>query len=309
MKKNTLYIIAVAAVFLTASSCSEKYEIKKPASEITYLAVEALLSDMPGVQTVKLSESIPYTGKNESKSVSGAKVTVSDSEEKTIVSYTEDPENSGLYCSPRNFFGKIGHTYNLRIERDTEDGPQVYEATSKMREFGFDIQKIDYKYTDSLLDSLWTIGVWGTDGAAADYYLVLPIVNGQPYPMDYTIPLEDKYFSGATVTGYPITVLSQTWQNVKVYGQCAKPLETGDIISLLVYDMPSNFYKYMLALVESASAVSIPIISSQPANLPSNLRGENVVGFFSACPTRLVSCFVDDPYRNKFLDEIVAEAN
>lgn len=298
--------MTTVAVLVLASSCSEKYEIKKAASEDVFLAVESILTDMPGIQTVKLTESIPYTGIAEPKGVSGAVVTISDVKENTSVRFVEDPENPGVYNSPETYCGLTGHTYNLKIERETEDGTKVYEASSTMMECGFDINKIDYKYTDSLIDSLWTVGVWGSDSSLPDNYLILPVVNGFSYPIDYTIPLEDKYFNGAVVAGYPITVLEQTWTNVKVYGQCAKPLETGDVISLLFYDMPRDFYDYMRALVESASAVSIPIISSQPANLPTNLKGENVLGFFTTCPVSIATCVVDDPYRTKFLDEIAA---
>lgn len=306
MKKNYSYIFVTVVSLFLAVSCSEKYEIKKPASEITYLAVEAIISDLPGIQTVKLTESIPYAAKDETIAVSGAVVTVSDVEENTFVRFTENPEQPGIYCSPENYCGLKGHTYNLKIERETADGPKSYEATSTMRNFGFDIVKMDYKYTDDLVDSLWTLGVWGSDDPAKDYYMVIPAVNGYSYPMDYALPLSDKYYNGSTVMGYPIAVLNQTTDNVKVYGPCAKPLKTGDVISLAVYDMTLDFYNYMTALVEGASAISIPIISSQPSNVPTNLKGDNVVGYFTTCPTRIISCVVDDPLRTKFLDEIAA---
>lgn len=306
MKKNHPYIFVAAAALVLAVSCSEKYEINKPASEITYLAVESIISDVPGTQTVKLTESIPYAGRNEVKGVSGAVVTVSDVRENTSVRFAEHPEHPGVYCSPADYSGLADHTYHLKIERDTDDGPKVYDAYSTMRRFGFDIQKIDYKYTNTLADSVWTLGVWGTDDPDVDNYMVIPAVNGYSYPIGSALPLPDKYFNGAKVWGFPITVLTQTWRNVKEYGLCSKPLETGDIVTLVVYDMPKDFYYYMTDLVNSASTISIPIISSQPANLPTNLSGDNVVGFFSTCAVRQVSCVVDDPYRTKFLDEIAA---
>lgn len=306
MKKNIIHIIIYILALVLAVSCSEKYEIKKAASEITYLAVESIISDIPSVQTVKLTESLPYTGKGTVKGVSGAIVTVTDQETNTSVRFTENPESPGEYCSPDMYCGVLGHTYDLKIERNTEDGPQTYEASSTMRNFGLNVEKIDYKYTPSLVDSMWTVGAWGADDSGKDNYLILPMVNGYPYPITSALPLGDHYFSGAVVAGYPIMVLYQSWEAVKMYGPCAKPLETGDIVSLVVYDMPEDFHEFMFSLFESSSAVSIPIISSQPANLPSNMKGKNVVGYFSTCPCRIFSCVVDDPYRTKFLDEIAA---
>ena len=292
-------VIYIAIILILAVSCSEPFEIKKESSSTRYLAINAILTDVPSYQTVTLSESIEYNSEEEVKPVTDATVTISSAD--SVVEFIADPSNPGLYTSPTLFCGEPGGTYTLRVERTDNRGEiHIYEATSTMIPFGFDVKAIDYKYTNSLVDSLWTIGIWGTDGPAPDQYLVIPGLNGYYYPMESTLPLEDHYFTGGSVSGFPISVFSQSVEKMKTLGPCAKPFETGDEVTLMVYDLSLDFYRFMFALVESSTSISIPIISSQPANLPCNFSGENVVGYFGAAPMRILRCTVDDPYRQDY---------
>ena len=42
---------------------------------------------------------------------------------------------------------------------------------------------------------------------------------------------------------------------------------------------------------------SIPLFSPQPANCPTNIKGEGVMGYFAVCPTCSASVTVEDPLR------------
>lgn len=289
MKHSTI-ISAAAAVLALTASCTEVYHVNIESSDKRFLVVEAYLTDMPMVQTVKLTESLPFSGKDEVNGITGAKVTMSDGTRS--VSYTET--GSGIYSSPDFYFGEEGKTYTLSIE--TSDG-KTYSASSRMGKFGFDIEKIDYKYSPTFSDNTWTIGAWGHN-SAGNYYMVNTAVNGVSYPMDHATSLDDKYFSNASLYGYPIAYMSQG--AVEEYGECAKPLEAGDIVSLICYDMPQDYYEFTVAYSNAVSSVSIPILSSQPANVPTNIQGENALGYFAACPMRIVSCLVTDPFKEDF---------
>ena len=48
------------------------------------------------------------------------------------------------------------------------------------------------------------------------------------------------------------------------------------------------------------NGVSIPLFTPQPANAPTNIRGEHVVGYFAVCPIARASVVVDDPFRPYF---------
>jgi len=287
MKRVFLYL------FL-AISCTEVYPVDDISSDKKYLVVEAYITDSPMLQTVKLTESLPFSGKDEIHPVSGATVTVSDGDEEVI--FIESGLDSGLYSAPDSFCGCEGKTYTLSII--TKEGKE-YKSTSAMGSFGFEIEKIDYMYSPSFSENTWTIGVWGHNGSG-NYYLISTAVNGETSPMDQSTVLNDKYFSDIDLYGYPIAYLSQSWDKVKIYGTSAKPLETGDVVSLVCYDIPEDYYEFSVAYSNSVASVSIPILSSPPANVPCNISGENVLGYFVACPVRIFSCEVTDPYKSTF---------
>ena len=84
------------------------------------------------------------------------------------------------------------------------------------------------------------------------------------------------------------------------YGDCAKPLEEGDMVSLVVYSLTKDYYDFIMAMTSAATGTSIPIISSQPANLPTNITGGDAMGYFAVCPVMMASCKVDDPFKTEF---------
>lgn len=297
--KRVLNIVLSVFLFCIMPSCTEDYNLELDETDVRYLCVQTILTDFPSTQVISLTESVHYKGKEIPPAVSGARVSVTDGG--SVVEFEEDPDTPGIYKSPEGFACQNGHRYDLRIERNTEEGLCVYESSSTMPAFGFDIEAIDYKYSPSLMDSLWTIGIWGTDSPNEDYYLVNSVVNGNVHPFRGATSVSDYYFNGASVKGYPICMMNQTWERAKEVSPSFKPFETGDVVSLMVYGMDEKFYDYWSAFSSQSSSMTIPIIGTHPANLEGNISGKNVVGYFAVCPVRLVSVLVDDPYRTEFI--------
>jgi len=48
------------------------------------------------------------------------------------------------------------------------------------------------------------------------------------------------------------------------------------------------------------NSVSIPLFTPQPANVPTNIRGEHVLGYFAICPVARASVEIEDPFRPYF---------
>ena len=301
MKNIKEIIFLLAAV--TAASCSDPFDLKTKTADRTYLCVETVLTNIPSVQTINLSESIDYQSDSDAPKVSGATVTVSDGT--SVVTFTEREDRPGSYSSPRGFACQSGKTYCLEIDCRLSDGTdRHYEASSSMEEVGFDIEAVDYKYLGSVMDSTWVLGVWGTDRPATNYFLITTAVNGVTSPLtslvDRSMLMPDTYFNASRVNGFPIGYMYQTAAQMEKYGDCAKPLEEGDIVSLVVYSLTKDYYDFIMAMTSSATGISIPIISSQPANLPTNITGDDAMGYFAVCPVTMVSCKVEDPFRTEY---------
>lgn len=295
--------IAISFAALFAICCTEPFDLKTETQDKVYLCVEAPLTDIPSVQTVRLTESVDYDSPDAVPAVSGAVVSVSDGE--NTWDFLERDGAAGRYDSPMNFHCERGKKYTLSIDCKLSDGTEGhYTSVAEMPEHGFDIEKIDYKSVGEPKDSTWVLGVWGKDRPATNYFLITTAVNGIVSPttslLERSMLMPDTYFNNSYVSGFPIAFLYQNSYQYKKYGECAKPLEQGDFVSMVVYTMSKEYYDFITALSTSASGINIPIIASQPANIPTNISGGDAMGYFAACPVMIVSCIVDDPYRKEF---------
>ena len=291
--KRVIIFLSILSLFL---SCSEETDLRSQADHNQILAVEAVITDRADrVQKVILTRSVSYFEDEAASGVDGATVTVGDGEKEVL--FRESDTGSGVYEAPLGFHGEEGKTYHLRIE--LEDG-KMYEADATMPRNGFRIDEIDYAFAGNKtmgLDSLWTLAIWGKDMESTDYYYVTVGVNGNFYPFEMSVVTEDIYFNGNDVNGFPIATLMQYSQLQKLYGDCCKYLETGDVITLEALTLKKDYFDFLLSITMNGAMASIPLFSPQPANCPTNIRGENVVGYFAACPLVTSSVTVDNPLR------------
>ena len=222
--------------------------------------------------------------------VQGASVKVND------VTFNE--KEPGIYTAPEGYACEPGVEYKLRIRLPDGD---AYEAEAKMPEAGFRMDAIDYLFAGGMTmdsDSLWTVGVWGLEKDIDSYYLLTHAVNGNYQPFSMALVSDDKFFNHNDVKGFPITALMQSEYLRKQYGDCFKYLERGDEITLEIWTLDKGYYDFLLSL--TMNSVSIPLFTPQPANVPTNIRGEHVLGYFAVCPVARASVEIEDPFRPYF---------
>lgn len=276
---------------LILCACTEKVDLRSRSDYHDYLAVEATLTDRPeDPQQIVLSRSISYFHNEAQPMVRGASVKVND-----VVFQEEEP---GIYQAPEGYACESGVEYKLHIR--LSEGNE-YEAEATMPEPGFRMDAIDYAFAGGKTmdsDSLWTVGVWGHEKEIDSNYLLTHAVNGLYQPFEMALVSDDKFFNHNEVVGFPITALMQSELLRKQYGDCFKYLEAGDVITLEIWTLDKGYYDFLLAL--TMNSVSIPLFTPQPANVPTNIRGEHVLGYFAVCPVARASVTIDDPFRPYF---------
>ena len=255
------YLLPLLAILC---ACTEKVDLQSRSDYHDYLAVEATLTDRPeDPQQVILSRTISYFHTESQPMVRGASVQVND-----VVFNEKEP---GVYEAPEGYACEPG------------------------------MDAIDYAFAGGKTmdsDSLWTIGVWGYEKEIDSNYLLTHAVNGLYQPFQMVTVSDDKFFNHNDVKGFPITALMQSEILRKQYGECFKYLETGDVITLEIWTLDKGYYEFLLSL--TMNGVSIPIFSPQPANVPTNIRGEHVLGYFAICPVARASVVIEDPFRPYF---------
>ena len=102
---------------------------------------------------------------------------------------------------------------------------------------------------------------------------------------------------GNEIRGFPIATLMQIHDLQELYGDCCKYLEKDDVITLEAYTLQKDYFAYLVAVALNGTLSSIPLFSPQPANCPTNIRGDHALGYFAVCPVASASVTVDDPLR------------
>ena len=283
------YLLPLLAFILCA--CTEKVDLRSRSDYHDYLAVEATLTDRPeDPQQIVLTRTISYFHTEAQPMVQGATVKVND------VLFSE--KEPGVYEAPTGYACEPGVEYKLRIQ--LRDG-EAYEAEAEMPETGFRMDAIDYAFAGGMTmdsDSLWTVAVWGLEKDIDSYYLLTHAVNGHYQPFSMALVSDDKFFNHNDVKGFPITALMQSEYLRKQYGDCFKYLERGDEVTLEIWTLDKGYYDFLLSL--TMNSVSIPLFTPQPANVPTNIRGEHVLGYFAICPVARASVEIEDPFRPYF---------
>ena len=283
------YLLPLLACILCA--CTEKVDLRSRSDYHDYLAVEATLTDRPeDPQQIVLSRTISYFHTETQPMVKGALVKVND------VTFSE--KEPGIYRAPEGYACEPGVEYKLRIRLPEGD---TYEAEAEMPEAGFRMDAIDYAFAGGMTmdsDSLWTVAVWGYEKDIDSYYLLTHAVNGNYQPFSMALVSDDKFFNHNDVKGFPITALMQSEYLRKQYGDCFKYLERDDEVTLEIWTLDKGYYDFLLSL--TMNSVSIPLFTPQPANVPTNIRGEHVLGYFAVCPVARAIVEIEDPFRPYF---------
>jgi len=252
--KKLIYLLSCLAILFTAISCQRVIEVEIGNSD-QQIVIEANLTDVKGVQTIKISNSVPYNNTNVFPPVTGGTVTVTNSAG-IVYKFTET--QPGTYTI-NNLKGAYTDVYTCRVKVNN----QTYEAVSGMP-------------VVVPLDSLGIIGqVFGTrtiktvtvsyyDPPGMDnQYRYIMYVNGVQVKRIFTD--DDRLSNGRSVT-------SSLYQR-------DIDLKTGDKVDIEMQCIDAYVYNYWFSL--SSQGGNSPANSSTPSNPPSNFSN-NALGYFSA---------------------------
>ncbi|MCX2483507.1 DUF4249 domain-containing protein [Pedobacter sp. MR2016-24] len=110
MLKYIIYSCFFIIVSLSMASCEKVIDVKLNTSP-NQVVIEGNINDQPGVQTITMSESVPYTTSNQYPPITGAQVLVTDESSRSWV-FTET--KPGTYTSSA-LQGQIGQQYTMKV--------------------------------------------------------------------------------------------------------------------------------------------------------------------------------------------------
>lgn len=251
----------------------------------TQLTVDGTITDQPGSQTIRLTQTAPYFDNSPPPAATGATVSVSDKAGRTFA-FT-DPDNDGYYVwQPKmgDTLGRIGQTYSLSV---TYQG-DTYRASSTMNR----VPAVDsIIFRKEKLNPLSTIEGYQAEfyardfAGATDYYRVRYFRNGtlQNKPRDI-ITLKDASFSGSANTdGFVF---------IRPFRQSINPdslYALNDVVEVEIRSITSEGYEFWQQLAQQITNGGL--FATPPANVPTNItnaraNGRTATGFFTASAVR-----------------------
>lgn len=239
-------------------SCEKEIDVDLNSSD-QQLIIEGNITDDLGPYEVRLTKSLNISDTQDFPFIDNALVIVRDLEGEvdTLVHVGE-----GKYLTS-SLQGLQGHTYSLEVNYDGK----TYTAISKMPEKVY-------------IDSLRFERVEGIGFTSGVRYLIVPVYSdpinfGNAYRYIQTI-------NGERDNSY--IVMNDNIANGEVNNRPAQSfdveIKNGDIVEFEMRCISTDIYDYFFTLSQIAG--NGPGGGTTPSNPPSNLIGENCLGYFSA---------------------------
>jgi hypothetical protein len=306
MMQRIIKILLVA--FLTG--CITQF-IPETEEEKELLVVEGLITDQPGINTVKLSKSMPFGKKSEAKPISGCIVIISDNEGNW---YRLNENTPGNYITDSaTFRGRAGITYTLHIK--TGDGINSLNYESYPVEMT-PVPPIDSIYYEKLVIKEDYLNYGGIDECQIylDTYDPQNLCRYYRWDFDETWVIRllwpvEKIKCWVSDTSKTVTIKSTAAfdeariirQPVTYISNISDRLLRKYSISVNQYSLSEDEYIYW-EKIKNITDDAGGLYDIIPASVPSNIfcvdnPDENVLGFFSVSAKTSRRIFIKDDFR------------
>lgn len=237
------------------SSCEDVIDLDlNEAQEV--LVIEATVTDTSSTQFVRLSRSVPFTDTNTFPGVSGAIVTLTESEGRTYT-FVEELFSPGVY-RVNNLRGKPLRTYFLKVVT----GGKEYTASSAMPK-PVNLDSLGISKTAFFNEEVLSVNAFYDDPPETpNYYRFIVSVNGKLSANIYVN--NDKFNDGKTVS-------------LDLRDPDDDGLKSGDQIKVEMQGIDENIFRYFDGLDQNENRGGA---STTPANPVSNLSG-GALGYFN----------------------------
>ncbi len=252
------------------TSCTEKIDIDL-GTTYTRFVVDGVITTDTMAHYVKLTKSIDYYTPTDVPTVSNATVTINDGFETIILE--ESDSIAGLYLTPENYFGVPERTYQLNIElQEAINGQTSYSATSKL----YDVAPVDsIKVVYKEEWEAWELQLFATDPLAVNFYMFDVYKNGKLLTdtIDEVGISDDKYFNGNFTYGAAVYYFIKENPDEELF--------PGDSIKLRMAGITSEYYTFVMDVMNETFEFRNPLFSGPPANISTNITNGGM-GFFTA---------------------------
>lgn len=270
--KPTLLVFLLAIAVIGLNSCTTVIDAKLDTGPIQ-LSVDGLLTDQPGSQSIRLTQTAAYFDNSTPPAATSATVTVSDNTGKTYKFL--DPANTGNYVwqpTGNDTLGHIGRTYQLTITYQGE----TYKATSKINPVPLVDSIIFVKRKLSPLSKTegYRAEFYATDFPnQVDYYRVRFYQNGelQNKPRNI-ITSQDGVFGSNSSVADGLAFIVPIRRSVNPDSLYA----LNDVVKVEVHSLTADAFRFWQQL--RTQVTNGGLFATPSANVPTNIINTNAAG-------------------------------
>lgn len=266
MKKIFNIIPVIIAMLLT--SCEEVVEIDSRPDQLQTV-VDGTITNRKGQSYVKVYKTSPYFSVVDGETITGAVVTVIDSDGLQI---RFEERDKGMYLCPEDFRGLPGKTYhlNIHVNGDAITAQSTMPDSVLLKNLHLVHVKDDKA---SLRKGYHLYGTLTDQANTINYFKAERYVNGTRQQMtakDLHV-FDDQFFEGVQEVEGSLAFWGNESDDDYV-------LKTGDTVSIKLYALDPQAFHYFKAMKSMPSQGGL--YGKNPANLPGNLSG--ALGIFHA---------------------------
>ena len=275
------------------SSCTTVIDAKLDTGPIQ-LSVDGTLTDQPGLQTIRLTQTAAYFNNSQPTPATSATVTVADDAGKTY--RFSDPDNDGYYVwqpTGKDTLGHIGRTYQLTVAYQGE----TYRASSKMNRVPpvdsiiFVKRKLNpLSKTEGYRAEFYAVDIPG----GVDYYRVRFFRNGelQNKPGDI-ITSQDGSFRGPGNATDGLTFIVPIRRAINPDSLYA----LNDVVKVEIQSLTVeafDFWQELQTQITNGGLFATPVANVPSNILNANANGRKATGFFITSAVRSRSVAVSE---------------
>lgn len=302
---SCLYI----SFLLLTNSCILQF-LPETTDDQDIMVVEAIVTDQPGQNRVKLSTSMPLGVRSQAKPLSGCRVTLSDD---LGNNWELQEKDGGTYVTTPEFRGIVGRLYSLHIKTNSARQNLSYQSRAiRMRP----VPPIDSVYYESRALSYSNDGTPVSEGAEIFLNTHDPennckffrweYVETWEFILPYMVPNRRCWAAGNSEAINIKNTSSLAIDKIERLPLTFVTNETDRLrekYSILVnqYSLDEEEYTYWEKLQKTVEDVGT-LYDIVPASIPSNIRcvekpDENVLGFFSVSSVKSKRIFIKKYFR------------
>lgn len=294
MKIGSQIVVALLIASVVLTSCEDVInpDLQEANAE---LVVEAWLNNKPGDQVINLMMTQPYFESTTAPMVSGAVVSVQDSEGK-LMNFVEDVDKKGFYrwspATPGGTFGVIGLDYKLTVSYKGE----TFESVSTMGRAPVidSISVILEEESTFFPANSYSCEFWANDfPGSGDAYWIKTFKNDTLLnkPSEISLAFDGGFSPGGNFDG--ITFLPPIRSSINPFnedkdGNLLSPYLPGDSIYVEIQAITYETFIYLNQVVIQTNRPGGfgELFSSPLSNVPTNIfnvnpKGSKVVGYFN----------------------------